>query len=480
MKKSILRNLFIAAIVIVAAISCKKETAQAILVGITADETFSSDKTAEITLNLSAAAGSDIIVTLASSGAAAPATTALPGSHVSFPQTVTIMAGSTSASVTATLLNTNGLGNETYSVGIQILAARGAEIDSSAGIAFIKLEGNSYGNGGGEGSGEGGESTPGEGSESGWSVSYDGFGPFTYTNGGQTVTEDCEIISYVVPAGQYVYLTVFEAGAYEFYVKGQPASEIISLANDAIADELSYYEAGTTAADLVYAGPDEIGYEEFANGDYEAFIFGTDANGNPDGRYAWCSFTKTGSSVTDDEGDDGDDDLEFPDDITSVTLKSNWSLSFTETFKEDGIWYDEFLVSAPGSKYVDLGWFTDEDLAEFDSDLDLINFWQYYCYFDYEEYKDTPSDYFYVDKENAYDSHEAGTWTVYLIEFNADWTVTGNYGKCTVTVPVHATADSSSARPLRRNNFTKNHHLRARCQPGKLQRCSVRRLNSIR
>ena len=90
MTKRILNYPFIAAIAIVAAISCKKETAQAILVGITADESFSADKTAEITLNLSAAAGSDVIVTLASSGAAAPATTALPGNHVSFPQAVTI------------------------------------------------------------------------------------------------------------------------------------------------------------------------------------------------------------------------------------------------------------------------------------------------------------------------------------------------------------------------------------------------------
>ena len=201
----------------------KKEVVKNLVVSIASDEAFEEDNTAEVTITMSDAVNRNVVVTLATSGASLPATTALPGSKIDFPSTVTIASGSTSATFTATL-NPSGLTAGTYSVGIQLLSASGAAVSKEANFAFIKAVVNGYGGGGGQG----GESTPGEGSESSWSISYEGFKPFTYTDGyGQSVTEDCEVFSYTVPATQYVYMTVFDAGTYDEYIKGKSKSEIM-------------------------------------------------------------------------------------------------------------------------------------------------------------------------------------------------------------------------------------------------------------
>ena len=144
------------------------------------------------------------------------------------------------------------------------------------------------------------------------------------------------------------------------------------------------------------------------------------------------------------EGEGGFDD--FPEDITSASLQSNWKLTFTETYyDEDDGWLDVLKVTAPGATYLDLTWLDDEDLAEYDDDLDVLNDVQFYDNFMYyEDYASTPTQFFYVDKEDAYYEHEAGTWTVFLIDFNADWTLTGKYGKCTVTIPTNTEAEAGA------------------------------------
>ena len=475
MKKTILQVLFTAVLAALTLSSCNKDNSYPVI-SIVAGDYFSADFTEDVTLYLSQAASADLNVNLGVAGTSQPGYTALPGSHLDFPAMVTISAGATSVSFTVTVKNPDKLASDEYSAGIQLMPGRGYSVKEGSSIAYIKLkiEGSSYGEGGGE-------STPGAGSESGWTISYDGFKPFTYQSEGQSVTENCEVFSYTVPASQYVYMAVFDAGTYSEYINGKSKSDIIALVQNCIDEDIADYKdygVTMTAADLVYAGPDQVGYEEFENGNYEAFIFGTSAAGVPDGRYAWCSFTKTGSSIEDggdDSGDDGDDDFDYPDDITSVTLKTNWSVSFIETIQDDGTWYDKCLVTAPGSKYVDLLWITDEDLADFEDDLEVVNFWQYYCYSDYEDYMDTPGDYFYVNGENAYYKHEVGTWTVYLIEFNTDWTVTGNYSKNTVTIPTHPTADKLMAKPFPRYKLSKQHMLRTHAKPVKVSAKALRK-----
>ncbi len=427
----------------------KKEVVKNLVVSIASDEAFEEDNTAEVTITMSDAVNRNVVVTLATSGASLPATTALPGGNINFPSNVTIAAGSTSATFTATL-DPSGLTAGTYSVGIQLLSASGAAVSKEANIAFIKATVSGYGGGGG------GTSTPGEGSQSGWSVSYLGFIPFTYQDlYGDTVTEDSEVFEIKGTGSEYYYYALVESGFYAEYVQSGTQSSIGQIVAGWIEEDLEYYSQysdGLTAADMIEQGEQRVGYDEFKNGDYEFFIFGTDANGIYNGKYAWCSFTKTGSSVTDDDdGDDGDDD--FPDDITSASLQSNWKLTFIKTGydTQDG-WYDQLKVYAPGATYLELAWLTDSDLAEFEDDLEVLNYYQWMDYFDYEDYADQPTQYFYVHNEDAYYKHEAGTWTVFLIDFKANWTLTGKYGKCSVTIPTNAEADNGTTslaqRPL--------------------------------
>lgn len=424
MKIRFYKGLALALIAMTAALSCSKEQSRTPVVGIMSDASFEADYTATATLNLSVPAGSDVIVTLASAGTAAPQTTAIPGSQVSFPASVTILAGSTGAEFTVSILNPEKLSNETYSAGIQIVSAKGATISPDGNITYIKLEGGYSGGGIGGGNGEG-TSTPGEGSQEGWSISYKGYGPFTYTSGGQQVTEDCEIISYTVPATQYVYLSVFDAGVYEEYIKDQPSSKIITLVNDAIAYDLSSYGSGYTAANLVYAGPDEVGFEEFEDGEYEAFIFGTDKNGNPDGTYAWCSFTKTGSSI----GGELDVDL---------TLQPGWTLTVTGNELEYDGQNNSYIaarITAPGSSYIyvdscsddELDYYYDGSLSAFAADIqsslqaglassaiDELLYTAGDCYIPY---------------------YKGGETTFYIFDFDSNGKATGKYGKVIVDLP---------------------------------------------
>ena len=401
----------------------EKEVVKNLVVSITADEAFEEDNTAAVTVTLSDAVDRNVVITLASTGAALPATTALPGSHIDFPSTVTIASGSTSATITATL-DPSGLQAGTYSVGIQILSATGAAVSQEAGIAFIKATVSSYGGGGGQG--QGGGSTPGEGSQSGWSIQYEGFGPFTYTSGGQTVTEDCEVISYTVPATQYVYITVFNAGVYEDYIKGQSKNDIISVVKEVMQDELdTYYDDGDTFADLVGAGPDEIGFDEFKDGDYEAFIFGTDASGNPDGTYAWCSFTKTGSSV----GGELDVDM---------TLQSGWTLTVTG----DKLEYDDYnnayiaaRVTAPGSTYIyvdsysddELDYYYDGSLSAFAADIQSS--------LQTQLASSSIGALLYTAGDCYVPYYEGGETTFYILDFDSSGMATGKYGKVVVNLP---------------------------------------------
>ena len=428
MKNRMLKMMALIAAVMTVIPACdKKEVVKNLVVSITSDEAFEEDNTAEVTLTMSDAVTRNVIVTLASSGAALPATTALPGANINFPSNVTIAAGSTSATFTATL-DPSGLTAGTYSVGIQILSATGAAISQEANIAFIKATVSGYSGGGG---GEG-DSTPGEGSQSGWSVSYLGFIPFTYQDlYGDTVTEDSEVFEIKGTGSEYYYYALVESGFYAEYVQRGTQSSIGEIVAGWIEEDLEYYSQysdGLTAADMIEQGEQRVGYDEFKNGDYEFFIFGTNANGNYNGKYAWCSFTKTGSSVTDDPGLD-----------VTMTLQNNWTLTITGTeleYDDDGDSYLLANVTAPGSTYLYVDSYTDEELEEY-ADGDIANVAAYVQSQLLEglEDGDSVSDYLYQAGDLYVPYNGPGETYFYILDFGANGMATGKYGKVKIDLP---------------------------------------------
>ena len=431
MKMKLFRRFIIVAMAACALLACNKDETGRPMVSIMSGETFDENNTAEVTVVVSSAAKKDLTVFLAVSALSQPGMTAIPGSHLQFPASVTIATGATSVSFTATLVNSEGLSADTYSAGIQLTGGSGYYISTESSITYIKYSGGTYSGDGGGGNGEGGE---GGGSnvqlslQSNWTVSITGT-ELEYDD------EDNAYIEGVAtaPGSTYLYFDTYTDAELAEYAKGDIATIIPEL-ESSIAEQLA---KGSTMDDLLYeAGAVYIPY--YDAGETYVYMLDFDANGKATGKYG-----KVRVDMPEVEEEGGFED--FPDDITSASLQTNWTLTFTETYndEEDG-WLDVLKVTTPGATYIDLTWLDDEDLAEYENDLDVLNtaqFYNYYMY--YEDYASTPTQIFYVDKEDAYYEHEAGTWTVFLIDFNADWTLTGKYGKCTVTIPTHPQADAT-------------------------------------
>lgn len=430
MKIGFLKNFALAALAAVTLLACEKDKSVRPTVDIQSDESFNEDHTAQVTIVLSSAIKKDLMINLAVSALSAPGTTAVPSSHLQFPATVTIAAEATSVTFTATL-DPAGLSADTYSAGIQVLGGNGYYVNKDGGITYIKFDGSSY-SGGGEGEGEGGEGEGGGSTQlslqSNWTVSITGT-ELEYDD------EDNAYIEGVAtaPGSGYLYFDTYTDEELAQYAKGDIATIIPDLESD-IAVQLA---KGSKMDDLLYeAGAVYIPY--YDAGETYVYMLDFDANGKSTGKYGKVRV------VMPEVEEGGFDD--FPEDITSASLQSNWKLTFTETYyDEDDGWLDVLKVTAPGATYLDLTWLDDEDLAEYDDDLDVLNDVQFYDNFMYyEDYASTPTQFFYVDKEDAYYEHEAGTWTVFLIDFNADWTLTGKYGKCTVTIPTNTEAEAGA------------------------------------
>ena len=428
MKIGFLKNFAMAALAAITLLACEKDKSVRPTVSIMSEASFNKDYTAEVTVVLSSAIKKDLTVNLAVSSLSAPGTTAVPGSHLQFPATVTIAAEATSVTFTATL-DPDGLSADAYSAGIQVLGGNGYYVDKDGGITYIKYDGSSYSGEGGGGEGEeGGGGSTQLSLQSNWTVSITG----------TELEFDEEDNAYIegfatAPGSSYLYFETFTDEELAQYAKGDIATIIPDLESD-IAAQLA---KGSKMDDLLYeAGGVYIPY--YDAGETYVYMLDFDTNGKSTGKYGKVRV------VMPEVEESGFDD--YPEDITSASLQSNWKLTFTETYyDEDDGWLDVLKVAAPGATYLDLTWLDDEDLAEYDDDLDVLNDVQFYDNFMYyEDYASTPTKFFYVDKEDAYYEHEAGTWTVFLIDFNADWTLTGKYGKCTVTIPTNAEADAAA------------------------------------
>ena len=130
MKIGFLKNFAMAALAAITLLACEKDKSVRPTVSIMSEASFNKDYTAEVTVVLSSAIKKDLTVNLAVSSLSAPGTTAVPGSHLQFPATVTIAAEATSVTFTATL-DPDGLSADAYSAGIQVLGGNGyyVEID---------------------------------------------------------------------------------------------------------------------------------------------------------------------------------------------------------------------------------------------------------------------------------------------------------------------------------------------------------------
>ena len=430
MRVQFLKMMAIVATIATVVLSCGKEKTNKVLtVSLSSSEQFEEDNSAELILTISDASEKDVVVTLTTIGSALPGTTILPFANIDVPSTATIMAGSTSARVPVTL-KPAGLSAGAYSIGIQILSASGAQISKDGNIAYLKAEINGYSGGG--------ESSGGEGSYSGWSVSYKGFIPFTYEDmSGNIVTEDSEVFEIKGTGSEYYYSAVLDGGFYTEHVKDASQTDIASIVTQWIQEDLEYYSAyydGLTAGDMISQGDDTIGYDEFKNGDYEFFIFGTDVNGNYNGKFAWCAFTKTGSSVTDDP------DPDTPELDVQLSLQSNWSV----TVKGEPYWYDgdayfDVNVNAPGIKYFWMETNTDEELAYYYGSVEGL-------LADYQnslmgKLADDPTAtmaelvFSSADSEYYASYWGPGATKLYLMEFDQDGKATGRYGVSNITLP---------------------------------------------
>ncbi len=430
MKTHFLKIIALVATAATVILSCdKQKTGKNLTVSISADEQFAEDNTAEVTLSMSDASTKAVIVSLTTVGSALPGTTVLPYANITVPATATIAAGSTSARIPVTL-NPAGLAAGTYSIGIQILSASGAQVSKDKSLVYVKAVTNGYG-------GEG-DSPGGEGSYSGWSVSYKGFIPFTYEDmSGNTVTEDSEVFEIKGTGSEYYYSAVLDGGFYTEHVKDASQTDIASIVTQWIQEDLEYYSAyydDLTAGDMISQGDDTLGSAEFTNGDYEFFIFGTDVNGNYNGKFAWCALTKTGSSVTDDP------DPDTPELDVQLSLQSNWSV----TVKGEPYWYDgdayfDVNVNAPGIKYFWMETNTDEELAYYYGSVEglLADYQNSLMGKLADDPTATMADLIFSSADSEYYTSYwgPGATKLYLMEFDQDGKATGRYGVSNITLP---------------------------------------------
>ena len=120
-----------------AATGCETEQlTDNVSVGLKADAAFTEAGQANLTLTLSAAAGSDVAVNLAASAKAQDGFTAVPAEFLSFDSSVTIAAGSTTASVVVPADLGKLSGNQAV---ITIASADGAKVDSDAATVYISV-----------------------------------------------------------------------------------------------------------------------------------------------------------------------------------------------------------------------------------------------------------------------------------------------------------------------------------------------------
>ncbi len=412
MKLNFLKVLSTAVVAMTALLACNKENQSGTpLIGIMSGEYFSSDNTAEITLVLSDAPKNDLSVNLVVSGTALPETTALPGDHISLPSSVTVVGGATSTSFTATV-NPEGLADGTYSAGIQIQPGSGYKVSEEGAVTYIKL--TVTGQGGGSGSSLQ--------LQSNWSVSLLG-DPYEY--------ED----------DLYIDLSVNLPGIQYFFMEANTEEDMAEYYNGTIeglvakweADNLTQLETYSINQILFSLQDEEFYTAYYGEGPAKIYIVEFDAQGKATGRYGVSDVVMP---PYDESGQGGGDTPSV--DIT-MTLQNDWTLTITgsELVRDDyGSKYLAATVSAPGSSYIYIDSYTDQEL-ESDASGDIANVAaQVQTNLQSSLGEGSTINELLYQAGNVYvPYYEGGETWFYILDFDANGKATGKYGKVKINVP---------------------------------------------
>lgn len=416
-------------------VSCQKAGEPLTLV-LSSDKTF-TDQAATLTLTLSQAAPSEITVRLSARETPLSGKPSVPAAKLSFPQSVSIAPGSSSATVDVTLAE-DATGAQAI---IEIAGVTGGATLAGDGAAVIAT-GQSYSGGeqGGEQGGEGGEQG-GEGGEQGaLTLSLQSNWTARILDG--DLEDDGTYYYYPVsvtaPGSTYLWLETLTDDELDDYYKGDIAAMLADYAG---------IEEGSTVGESFYTASETVYVTYYGAGKTKCYIMDYDAQGNPTGKYGVVEL-----DVPDYEaGDDEDDEVpEIPFTGTPV-LKPGWTLSIEEVGTDE--YGDYILVDVTTDAQLFLvGYYTEAEMVKYFGSTDVAPMLTYFQSQAVADSKtggyESPSAYFWTPEDdvycNYYEGYENGT-DFYIMEFGTDWLATGNYGKVHLNVPVL----SGARQPLR-------------------------------
>lgn len=414
---------------IAALLSC--DNAEDPSVSLSADQAFDANGEATITLTLSEASVSDVLVNL-EVAAEVSSGKALPEANLTFEKDMVVRAGQLTASQTVTV-KPDGLQAGEYKAVIRIGGASHAVPATGHTMVGInlKLE-NSYGPGGGGNNESGGNNE--NGGNKNWKVSYEGFQEVEWEEG----TNWNEVFKVSGQGSASIYFTIVDEGTYDSFKDNLDG--LYAQAEEWLEGDLEYYaDYGWTIDDFVVTeDPHYEYYDAMAAGTYEAFAFGMTSEGKSTKEFAWVSFEIPEGHT----GGSGGGEME---------LQTNWSVSIVGSIYVDDEGDDviDIEVNAPGIQYYIAEENTQADLDEYyEGTIEgLAASYQDYCQeyigeYSMEDilyYSGYPQDFMYVYNPGM-------QTTIYLLEFDEDGFATGRYGATTLTMPRNVAAHGLNSR----------------------------------
>ena len=243
-------------------VSCQKAGEPLTLV-LSSDKTF-TDQAATLTLTLSQAAPSEITVRLSARETPLSGKPSVPAAKLSFPQSVSIAPGSSSATVDVTLAE-DATGAQAI---IEIAGVTGGATLAGDGAAVIAT-GQSYS--GGEEGGEGGEQG---GEQGGLTLSLQSNWTARILDG--DLEDDGTYYYYPVsvtaPGSTYLWLETLTDDELGDYYKGDIAAMLADYAG---------IEEGSTVGESFYTASETVYVTYYGAGKTKCYIMDYDAQGNP-------------------------------------------------------------------------------------------------------------------------------------------------------------------------------------------------------
>lgn len=395
-----------------------QQIAQVVTAKLSASEHFDNDNKAIVTVIVTPVAATDVTITLAVDETP---TDAIKATAMEFHNSVKIPAGSNTAVVDVTLKTVPNGDAKAY---FSIVAAQGAKADATKAVILYSAKGyDDEGGEGGEGEGGEGGQTSDMTIQNNWSV--------TITGDELEMEEDEDYTYYYIaanltaPGATYVYTDCFFDDEDFAKYGGASVEEWAKTIETSLKNALKSYSID----DLLYT-PGDLYLNYYDSGAQYVYVLDFDAKGSLTGKYAIIPVTMPEFEGEGGEGGEEEGELD------SVTLMNNWKVDFVESYydNDEEEWFDTFKVTAPGlAQKIYLMWMTDDDLAEYETDLEVVNnsfYWALYEYYNNESVD------FFTNGESVDYYHEAGSMTVYLVEMDEDtFAPSGRYGKGVVTVP---------------------------------------------